>query len=188
MCGAIVGEAVLSINLKGHQVTRHKVTMIQNNPEVLAVCTSNGGIPKIPRAFAYVFKTGLAGDGHNHDKHKTPLQAVCLQDVEFLEELMREGFPLTLGTIGENVTVRDLFVQKLPIGTVLEFSGGVVIELTKVRKPCYVLDAIDPKLKEVIMGRCGYYARVIREGVIKPGDKIILHKECCSNLSYVHVI
>jgi hypothetical protein len=26
------------------------------------------------------------------------------------------------------------------------------------RKPCYVLDAIDPRLKEVIVGRCGHMA------------------------------
>ncbi|MBI4309123.1 MAG: MOSC domain-containing protein [Candidatus Omnitrophica bacterium] len=141
-------------------------------PQVVAVCVSGGGIPKIPQASVPVMFAGLAGDGHNHAKHNTPLQAVCLQDEEILKQLGREGFSLDCGAIGENMTVRNLDVQKLPVGTVLEFSGGVVLELTKERKPCYVLDAIDPRLKEVIAGRCGFYAKVLREGSIQAGESI----------------
>ncbi len=141
-------------------------------PQVTAVCISNGGIPKHSRPFAEVSFTGLKNDGHNHAKHNDPLQAVCLQDEEILWQLREEGFALDRGTIGENVTLRDVHVQKMSVGTVLEFEGGVVLELTKERKPCYVLDAIDPRLKEVIAGRCGFYARVLREGVIKPGETI----------------
>ncbi len=54
------------------------------------------------------------------------------------------------------------------------FSGGVILELTKIRKPCYVLDAIDPRLKEVIIGRCGFYAKVLQEGLINTGDNIFI--------------
>ena len=145
---------------------------LRSIPQVTAVCISGGGIPKLPQPLAEISFTGLKGDGHNHTKHNNPLQAVCLQDEELLWQLRAEGFPLNQGTIGENVTMRNTDVQKMPIGTVLEFEGGVVLELTKERKPCYVLDAIDPRLKEVIVGRCGFYARVLREGVIKPGEII----------------
>ena len=54
------------------------------------------------------------------------------------------------------------------------FSDGVILELTKIRKPCYVLDAIDPRLKEVIIGRCGFYAKVLQEGLINTGDNIFI--------------
>ena len=134
---------------------------------VVAICTSPGGIPKLPMDEVLVTVSGLSGDGHNHSKHRTPMQAVCLQDVEHLEAVTREGIALTWGAIGENLTVRGLNVQSLPIGTVLEFEGGVTLELTKVRKPCYVLDAVDVRLKEWMVDRCGMYAKVIREGVIK---------------------
>ena len=117
--------------------------------------------------------SGLEGDGHHHPKHSHPLQAVCLQDVEQLEELRLRGFPLSCGTTGENLTVRHLDVNSLPVGTILEFAGGVVLELTKVRKPCYVLDSIDPRLKEVIVGRCGVYARVVQEGLMETGESIL---------------
>ena len=141
-------------------------------PQVVAVCISSGGIPKLRQSSVQVTAAGLAGDGHNHAKHNTPLQAVCLQDQEVLEDLRQEGFAVASGVIGENVTVRHLHVNRLPVGTILEFSGGVVLELTKERKPCYVLDAIGPRLKEVIIGRCGFYGKVVREGFINAGETI----------------
>ena len=143
-------------------------------PRVVAVCTSRGGIPKYPHPCAQVSFAGLQNDGHNHAKHNNPLQAVCLQDEEILQQMRGEGFPLDCGTIGENVTVRHLHVRGLPAGTVLEIEGGVVLALTKERKPCYVLDAVHPRLQEAIAGRCGFYAKVLREGFIKVGASINL--------------
>ena len=151
-------------------------------PRVVAVCTSRGGIPKYPHPFAEVSFTGLKNDGHNHAKHNNPLQAVCLQDEEILQQLRGAGFPLDCGTIGENVTVRHLHVRNLPVGTVLEFEGGVVLELTRERKPCYVLDAVHPRLQEAIAGRCGFYAQVLREGFIKVGATISFHNHPLINL------
>lgn len=153
-------------------------------PQVVAVCISGGGIPKYPQNFARVSWAGLDNDGHNHAKHNTPMQAVSLQDEENLEQLRREGFPLYYGTTGENLVVRHLHVQRLSVGAVLEFEGGAVLELTKERKPCYVLDAIDPLLKEKIAGRCGFYAQVLREGVIKTGETIRASKTVPHDLTH----
>lgn len=141
---------------------------------VESICVSTGGIPKRPVNSVRVTRAGLEGDGHNHEKHNRPTQAVCLQDAELLEALYREGYPVSHGTIGENLTVRHLRVQNLPSGTILNFTGGVVLELTRERKPCYVLDSINPRLKEAIMGRCGFYAQVLKEGNLTPGEKIQL--------------
>jgi MOSC domain-containing protein YiiM len=139
---------------------------------VLSINISPGGIPKVPVDSIRITVNGLKGDGHNHEKHRTPFQAVCLQDIEELEELRKEGYPLFAGTTGENLTVKGLNVNALKIGTILRFAGGVILELTKVRKPCYVLDSIDSRLKEVILGRCGTYAKVLQEGMLRAGDMI----------------
>ena len=114
----------------------------------------------------------MEGYGHNHEKHRTPFQAVCLHDIEKLEYLNREGYSLSMGTTGENLTVRNLHVNTLSVGTIHEFSGGVVLELTKIRKPCYVLDGINPRLKEDIVGRCGLYAKVLKDGTLQKGETI----------------
>lgn len=142
-------------------------------PFIHSINISKGGIPKHPIDSVHITKTGLEGDGHNHEKHKDPIQAVCLQDLEKLEEFNQKGYSLKSGTTGENLTVCRLNVGGLPLGTVLKFSGGVVLELSKVRKPCYVLDAIHPRLKEDIAGHCGMYAKVVQEGIIHVHETVI---------------
>jgi MOSC domain-containing protein YiiM len=57
-------------------------------------------------------------------------------------------------------------------GTLLKI-GDVILRLEEPRRPCYVLDAINPCLKDVISGRCGYMASVVRGGMIEPGMDIV---------------
>jgi MOSC domain-containing protein YiiM len=119
---------------------------------------------------------GLQGDGHAHAKHNRPERAVSLFDLEILTQLQLEGFPLYPGAIGENLTVAGLHVQRLPPGTLLEI-GEVLLRLEEPRKPCYVLDAISPCLKDVIVGRCGYMASVLEGGMIRPSMEIVIASE-----------
>lgn len=141
-------------------------------PRAISINISAGGIPKQSIAAAHVLVSGLANDAHDHEKHNTPMQAISLIDVEDLADLRAEGFDVFPGATGENITVRGLNVDGLRIGDRLRFSGGVEIELTKARQPCFVLDAIDPKLKQAIKDRCGFLAKVIRTGEIRAGETI----------------
>ncbi len=145
---------------------------MNNISTVVSVNISSGGIPKKPIVCVRILSSGLQGDGHHHAKHCRLEQAVSFQDVEKLAELRSEGYPLYCGAIGENISVANLNVNSLPLGTILNFSGGVQLEITKIRNPCYVLDAIHPRLKEVIVGRCGMYAKVLREGMLRSGEAI----------------
>ena len=141
-------------------------------PTVVSVNISSGGIPKTSVEYAVVNTDGIVGDDHNHEKHITPMQAVCIIDQEDLDDLRNEGYDVYPGATGENITCRDLNIDELKVGDRLLFSGGVEVELSKMRKPCYVLDAIDPVLKEVIVGRCGGYAKILKPGTLKPGETI----------------
>lgn len=130
--------------------------------------------------------TGLVGDGHEHEKHVRPHRAVLIQDVEKLEELTGEGFALAPGILGENLTVRGLGVQRLAPGTRLRFEDGPLIELSEPRRPCYVLDQIDPRLQTAVAGRCGYLARVIEHGrvFVNQGIEVIeVSDERCQDTS-----
>lgn len=140
--------------------------------EVVSVSVSAGGIPKRPVLEAQVGIDGLVGDGHAHEKHRRPHRAVLIQDLELLDELRAEGFAVGPGVMGENVTVRGLRVQGLAAGDRLRFESGPVLELTEPRKPCYVLDAIDPALQSAVVGRCGYLARVLVPGRIFCGQHV----------------
>jgi MOSC domain-containing protein YiiM len=139
--------------------------------QILAVCISHGGVPKWPIETALVTANGIEGDQHAHAKHVRPDRALSLFDVELLRELVAEGFPLEPGTAGENLTISGLNLQQRTPGTVLQ-AGDVLIRLELPRKPCYVLDKIDPRLQEAIVGRCGFMASVLRGGTLQPGMSI----------------
>jgi MOSC domain-containing protein YiiM len=147
-------------------------------PVIVSVNISGGGIPKRPVPEADIGAEGLLGDAHDHEKHNTPLQAVSLLDVEDLDDLRLEGFEVGPGACGENLTVRGLDADDLAPGDRLRLSGGVELEITKRRKPCYVLDAISPDLKVAIAGRCGCYARVLAPGRVSAGESLeVVHAE-----------
>jgi MOSC domain-containing protein YiiM len=143
-----------------------------SDPVVISINISKGGIPKLPVDRVQVIVDGLVGDEHDHECHRTPKQAVCLLDVERIDELRGEGYAFYPGAAGENLTVRGLDAQALPVGTRLTFSGGLEIEITKIRKPCFVLDSIDPKLKKTAVGRIGTYAKVITPAMVTTGETI----------------
>jgi MOSC domain-containing protein YiiM len=140
--------------------------------EIVAVCLSSGGIPKRRVPHAEVTTDGLAGDGHNHEIHRRTHRAVLLQDIELLEDLKSEGFPVECGTLGENLTVRGLHVQSLAPGARLRLEDGPLLELTEVRTPCFVLDAIHPDLQAALVGRGGFLARVVEPGRVFPQQRI----------------
>jgi MOSC domain-containing protein YiiM len=142
--------------------------------EIIAVNISGGGIPKLPVQVGKITSSGLDGDAHDHDKHNTPLQAICLINSEILDDLREEGFDVGPGATGENLTVRGFDIESLEPGDMLRLSGGVQLEYTKKRKPCFVLDAIHEDLKDAIRGRCGGYAKVIEAGEVRPGESIEL--------------
>ncbi len=142
------------------------------DPIVEAVCVSPGGVPKATVVSANVSETGLEGDGHAHPKHIRPHRAVLIQDIELLEELRREGYPVAPGTLGENLTVRHLHVQRLSAGTRLQFDGGPLLELSEPRKPCFVLDEIHSEIQHAVTGRAGFLARVLSPGRVFTGQSI----------------
>lgn len=155
--------------------------MNESSAIVLSVNISDGGIPKLPIDVGDVTTNGLAGDGHDHEKHNSPMQAICIIDQEDLNDLAGEGYDLPPGATGENLTVRNLNADELNIGDRLRFSGGLELEITKMRKPCFVLDAIDPQLKETIKGRCGCYGKVIIPAQIRAGETIDTLQSTTSN-------
>ena len=138
---------------------------------VVSVNISAGGIPKIPQPGVHVHFAGLLGDGHNHEKHRSPVQAVSLIDIELLESMADEGHILRPGDLGENLTCSGATLQLRGLGDLIQFPSGLELRITKVRTPCYVLDEISTDLKRIMWNRIGLYAEVTQEGIVHPGDE-----------------
>ena len=162
-------------------------------PTVLQLAISRGGVPKVPILEAHVTPLGIAGDVQKNRKyHGGPNQALLLITAEGLEELKAAGFPVYPGALGENVTTAGLDRRMLRLGQRYRL-GEVEIELTKMREPCRTLHpygltlgkaVYDPDVKagrpiSPRWGLAGFYVKIIRTGVIRPGDLVTLLSDPC---------
>jgi MOSC domain-containing protein YiiM len=149
---------------------------------------SPGGVPKRPIAEAIVTVEGIRGDSWAHpDIHGGPRQALLLITNEGLDELIAQGFPLYPGALGENLTTSGLDRRNIRLGQRYRI-GDVFFELTKMRGPCSTLDIYGPGIQRAVYdaqvkagdasstrwGLAGFYAQVLKPGVIRPHDIITL--------------
>jgi MOSC domain-containing protein YiiM len=145
-----------------------------NPAQLVSLNVSNGGMPKRAVPEAAVTASGVAGDRQRNLKyHGGPDRAVCVYSEELYAWLAEQGVPTTApGTVGENFTTRGLDLLKLGKGDRLRVGSDCVIEITNVRVPCSQLKKWDADLPELIVGRSGWVAKVVSEGVVRPGDAI----------------
>jgi MOSC domain-containing protein YiiM len=80
-----------------------------------------------------------------------------------------------LGGFGENITASGMTEASVCIGDRFRI-GSALVEISQGRQPCWKIDhhfGVKGMTAGVIRtGRCGYYFRVIEEGLVGPGDTI----------------
>jgi MOSC domain-containing protein YiiM len=156
---------------------------------ILQINVSSGGVPKQALPEALVTALGVEGDGHAHPEiHGGPDRAVLLVTAEGIEELTALGFPLTYGSLGENLTTQGIGRREWRVGQRWRIGADVVIEITKRRAPCPTLNVYGPGIQAAIYdaltrdgdpaspkwGLSGIYASVVSPGVVRTGDSIVL--------------
>jgi MOSC domain-containing protein YiiM len=140
--------------------------------KLLQLNVSKGGMPKLPVGQARVTVDGVEGDWQKNRKyHGGPNRAVCVFSTELYDRLRSYGIDLGPGSVGENFTTTGFDLQRLARGDRLRV-GECVIEITDVRVPCRNLKQWDEDLPELIVGYSGWVAKVVEEGVVKPGDSV----------------
>ncbi len=148
--------------------------------EVIQVSGSGGGLPKTPLLAAQVDKAGVVGDRQaSRQHHGAPFQALCLFSAEVIDQFASQGHPVTYGSTGENVTVRDLNWVRLRAGVELQI-GEVLCRLTAPAVPCsqnapWFSDGDFTRLSHAKHpGHSRWYASVVTGGTIKAGDRVEL--------------
>lgn len=141
-------------------------------PKVIGVSISaKKGVPKenIPEG-EFIVGVGLAGDAHGGDH----IRQVSLLAQESIDRMAALGTPgLHSGAFAENITTQGIVLHELPIGTQLEI-GGARFEVTKIGKECHQKCAIFRAVGNCIMPSEGIFAKVIKSGIVRPGDAILL--------------
>jgi MOSC domain-containing protein YiiM len=119
---------------------------------------------ELPEARA-VENVGLEGCAHARPQGK---RQVLLMDRETLDV-----FELTPGIVRENVTTEGLDVNGLAIGQRLQI-GEVELQVSAVCDPCEQIEALGPGLQAAMQGRRGMLCKVVRGGLMKCGDEIVV--------------
>lgn len=145
------------------------------------VSVSGGGVPKTAVPSAHVSSAGVEGDRQRDTRnHGGPERAVCIFAGECIDAMRAEGHSIGPGTTGENITTRGLEWSKVQPGTRLQLGGEVVLEVTRYTSPCKNIagsfDDGDFNRMNVKLhpGNSRVYARVLHEGVVRPGDAVRL--------------
>ena len=146
---------------------------------LVSVNVSSGGVPKRPVLTAQITAEGLVGDGHRYRLHGGPERAVVLYAFERIEALRTEGHPVSIGSLGENITVAGLDWDLIVPGVRLR-TGNVVLEVTQYATPCRTIahcflegdrERVDAVRHPGWSRAC---ARVLSAGTVTPGDEVVI--------------
>ena len=139
------------------------------------------GLPKLPTQSATVTFMGFEGD-FNRYRHEIlgdePTSAVLIMPLETIYQLNEEGWPIQPGDMGENITTVGIPYASFTPGNIYRV-GEAEIQIARICDPCtnlyllpYVGHQMGPRFIRTMVGRRGWYCRVLREGAIKTGDPI----------------
>ena len=153
---------------------------------IVQINISPGGLPKRAVSGGLITPLGIAGDLHAHPGiHGGLRKAILLLAAEVVEKLQLRGYPVSFGSLGENLTTHGIDVRRLRIGDRIR-AGGALLEITHPRGPCSALDIYGHAIKEEIYdqrvkalnhtsphwGMSGFYLSVVEPGPVCPGDII----------------
>jgi MOSC domain-containing protein YiiM len=119
---------------------------------------------KLAEALA-VEDVGLEGCAHARPGGK---RQVLLMDQETLEH-----FGLQPGVVRENITTEGLDVNGLAVGQGLRI-GASELQVSLVCDPCQQIEALRPGLQSAMQGKRGMLCKVLRGGMIRRGDEIVI--------------
>ena len=150
-------------------------------PHVYQINVSDGGVPKRPVLEAVIATTGVEGTGNGISTCTAGwigLSACISQDL--IERLQDEGHSIEAGSSGENLTLAGLEWEKLKPGDRLQVGPDVQLEIMSYTTPC---DQNAQWFRERDFKRISQkknpgwsrlYAKVLREGVVRPGDEVTI--------------
>ena len=113
---------------------------------------------------------GLDQDAHAGDWHRQ----VSLLDMQSIARIREKGLEVEPGNFAENITTEGIRLWELPVGTRLRMGEKVLVEVTQIGKECHNRCAIFHQVGDCVMPREGIFAKVLQEGMIRPGDEIAI--------------
>lgn len=142
--------------------------MRQMNITSIAV-SKKKGMRKVTVEEAHIIQDhGLQGDAHAGPWHRQ----VSFLAGESIEGARSRGLNVTFGDFAENIATSGIDWKRMPVGTKVQLGDSALVEITQIGKECHNRCAIYYMAGDCIMPREGIFARVLKGGKIRCGDKI----------------
>jgi MOSC domain-containing protein YiiM len=137
--------------------------------EVKAVCISKKKGVKKQDVNTATLKEDF---GIINDAHAGSSRQVSLLAEESIDKMRGKGLDISFGDFAENVVTRGIDLKNLAIATKIKIGKNVILEVTQIGKVCVSRCAIYYKTGDCIMPKEGIFAKVLKGGVIKVGDRL----------------
>lgn len=143
--------------------------------EIISVNISQKkGEIKLPVKSIKLTHEGIPGDAHAGKWHRQ----VSLLGTESFEKFSSiTGKSFKWGEFAENITTKGVVLNEMMPGDLL-LNDTILMEVTQIGKKCHGGDcAIFRETGDCIMPKEGIFARVIKGGEMKSGDKLVYKKK-----------
>ncbi len=109
-------------------------------------------------------------DGHAGEWHRQ----VSMLAWESVCKARNRGLTVKEGDFAENITTEGIDLLAIPVGTRISIGDEVEVELTQIGKECHTRCQIFYLAGDCIFPREGVFFKVIRDGEISVGDKVLV--------------
>ncbi len=137
--------------------------------KVKAVCISKEKGTKKQNIKIAIFKENF---GIINDAHASSLRQVSLLAEESIEKMKAKGLNLKPGDFAENVVTCGIDLLSLKIGDKLKVGTNVMLEISQIGKVCHTRCKIYYQTGDCVMPKEGVFAKVLKGGIVRVGDKL----------------
>lgn len=134
----------------------------------IAVSKKKGRTKKCVDTAELIENHGIKDDAHAGDWHRQ----LSFLASESIEKVSTDEFKLNFGDFAENIATTGIDWKNQPIGQMFRLGDEALVEITQIGKECHKKCAIYYRTGDCIMPREGVFAKILKGGKIKVGDKI----------------
>ncbi len=136
--------------------------------EAICISKKKGIVKEEISEAVFIENHGIEGDAHAGNWHRQ-VSLLAVEDINRMKKILPN---LQNGAFAENIITNDLSFDSPKIGDRYRIGDSVLLEVTQIGKKCHTACAIGMATGDCIMPKKGVFARVLRGGNVRPGNKI----------------
>lgn len=114
---------------------------------------------------------GIEGDAHASSEWHRQVSLLAIESIRKMQDM---GLDVSSGDFAENITTEGVDLVSLPLGTSISIGNEVVGEVSQIGKECHTRCAIYYQAGDCVMPKEGIFIKVIRGGIVRKGDTIVV--------------